>query len=193
MSEVDDRTPRRDATRNRNLLLAAAQKAFAEDGPDVSLEDIAHAAGVSRTTLYRHFTTREELATQVFERNVILIERRAGELTGQPRGVEQLFDLVLSMLAANRSVARVVMSVNLAWSKGLAVRTAEALRPLVEHAQAVGEMVSGIGVEEVMIAVSMADGAFNDSGATDRDRLHERVRQMLHRALFSVSDRGRMV
>ncbi|MEV0826789.1 TetR/AcrR family transcriptional regulator [Nonomuraea rubra] len=57
---------RRDARRNRDKLIAAAQAAFtAADGP-VTLEAIARQAGVGIGTLYRHFPTREDLVDAVY-------------------------------------------------------------------------------------------------------------------------------
>ncbi|NJP88852.1 TetR/AcrR family transcriptional regulator [Nonomuraea sp. FMUSA5-5] len=57
---------RRDARRNRDKLIAAAQAAFsAADGP-VALEAIAREAGVGIGTLYRHFPTRESLVDAVY-------------------------------------------------------------------------------------------------------------------------------
>jgi len=52
---------RRDAQRNRDLLVAAAQRVFATRGLDVPLEDIAKEAGVSIGTLYNRFPARGEL------------------------------------------------------------------------------------------------------------------------------------
>jgi AcrR family transcriptional regulator len=52
---------RRDAQRNRDLLVAAARRAFAARGLDVPLEDIAKEAGVSIGTLYNRFPTRGAL------------------------------------------------------------------------------------------------------------------------------------
>ena len=49
---------RRDAQRNRELLVAAARHVFAKRGLDVPLEDIAKEAGVSIGTLYNRFPTR---------------------------------------------------------------------------------------------------------------------------------------
>ncbi|WP_226900620.1 TetR/AcrR family transcriptional regulator [Nonomuraea phyllanthi] len=61
-----DRPVRRDARRNRDKLIAAAQAAFAaSDGP-VALEAIARQAGVGIGTLYRHFPTREDLVEAVY-------------------------------------------------------------------------------------------------------------------------------
>src|SRR6185312_1176153 len=60
------KSPRADATRNRDRLLQVAREAFAAaDGP-VSLEGVARAAGVGIGTLYRHFPTREALVEAVY-------------------------------------------------------------------------------------------------------------------------------
>ncbi|QXE33856.1 TetR/AcrR family transcriptional regulator [Streptomyces sp. GMY02] len=58
---------RRDARRNRDLLLGCARAAFAERGADASLEQIARAAGLAIGTLYRHFPTRLDLLVAAIE------------------------------------------------------------------------------------------------------------------------------
>ena len=55
------RAPRADARRNRDLLLEAAERHFAEHGVAGPLDAIAKRAGVGPGTLYRHFPTREAL------------------------------------------------------------------------------------------------------------------------------------
>ncbi len=47
--------------RRRAAFVAAGGRAIDEHGPDASAEQIAAAAGVSRTVLYRYFRDREEL------------------------------------------------------------------------------------------------------------------------------------
>jgi AcrR family transcriptional regulator len=61
---------RADAQRNRDALLLAAAAAFAENGVETSLEDIALRAGVGIGTLYRNFPTREALIEAVYRNEV---------------------------------------------------------------------------------------------------------------------------
>lgn len=68
---------RADARRNRGLILAAARTAFARDGIDASLDEIARSAGVGPGTLYRHFPSREHLLCELLhERQAVLLSRR---------------------------------------------------------------------------------------------------------------------
>lgn len=58
---------RRDAERNRQLLLAAAHEVFSEQGLEAPLEEIARRAEVGIGTLYRRFPTRTALIGALFE------------------------------------------------------------------------------------------------------------------------------
>jgi AcrR family transcriptional regulator len=62
------RPERADARRNREAILAAAGRLFAEREPDeVSMDDIACEAGVGKPTLYRRFGDRAGLVRAVLE------------------------------------------------------------------------------------------------------------------------------
>ena len=65
-----ERPMRKDAQRNRDLLLGAASAMFAAHGVEYPLEDIAREAGVGIGTLYRHFPTRGALIEAVYRREV---------------------------------------------------------------------------------------------------------------------------
>lgn len=57
---------RADAARNRQRILEAAERLFAERGPEsVSMDDVARAAGVGKGTLFRRFGDRAGLARTV--------------------------------------------------------------------------------------------------------------------------------
>lgn len=74
---------RADAVRNRELLLGVAREAFAADGVDVSLEEIARRAGVGIGTLYRRFPTREDLIESVLSGEYARLEELARMLADQ--------------------------------------------------------------------------------------------------------------
>jgi serine phosphatase RsbU (regulator of sigma subunit) len=58
------RRQRSDRALNRTKLVEAARDLLARD-PDAEMADIAKAAGVARSTAYRHFATREEIIQAV--------------------------------------------------------------------------------------------------------------------------------
>jgi AcrR family transcriptional regulator len=60
MSDVSTRPLRADAERTVRTILEAAERVLARD-PAATMEDIATAAGVARTTVHRRFSTREAL------------------------------------------------------------------------------------------------------------------------------------
>jgi len=58
---AEERALRADARRNREKVLRAARRAFAKEGLDAQMDDIAKAAGVGVGTVYRHFPRKEDL------------------------------------------------------------------------------------------------------------------------------------
>src|SRR3954463_24710 len=66
----EPRPQRADARRNRERILAAAPEAFANDGREVQMPDIARGAGVGVGTLYRHFPAKEDLVRALVEDKV---------------------------------------------------------------------------------------------------------------------------
>ncbi len=58
---LGERALRADARRNRDAVLVAAYRLFAEHGLDAQIDEIAVAAGVGVGTVYRHFPTKDDL------------------------------------------------------------------------------------------------------------------------------------
>ncbi|MFG2477420.1 TetR/AcrR family transcriptional regulator [Streptomyces fagopyri] len=80
---ASQRPHRKDAARNYDALLAAAREAFAENGAEASLEDIARRAGVGIGTLYRNFPTRRRLFESVYADEVDALCRVAQDVAAQ--------------------------------------------------------------------------------------------------------------
>jgi AcrR family transcriptional regulator len=86
------RTLRADARRNVELLIAAARVAFAAEGANAPLDDIARAAGVGSGTLYRHFPTRLALLEAVYRDSVERLCAEGERLAATEPPTEALID-----------------------------------------------------------------------------------------------------
>jgi AcrR family transcriptional regulator len=161
---ADPETPlRADALRNRNLILAAAKRMFAERGPDVPLEEIAREAGVGIGTLYRRFPDRAALIRAVardsFE-HVLTQVRSAVEETssawdGLVRALRSSRELQLSVqLAVLSPLARETLT-NDPRARQFRIELLYALDALVRAAQAEGTLRQDIGSGDVAWLISM--------------------------------------
>ena len=73
---VSERASRSDQEANRGLILAAAARQLVRDGR-INMRRLATEAGVSRSTLYRHFSARELLEEELRRQAVTLVSREA--------------------------------------------------------------------------------------------------------------------
>jgi AcrR family transcriptional regulator len=80
MSELAEKPLRADARRNREKVLTAARKVFAEQGVDAQMDDVARCADVGVGTVYRHFPTKEALLQALTEELFAVIAAHAREL-----------------------------------------------------------------------------------------------------------------
>jgi AcrR family transcriptional regulator len=86
---------RRDARRNRALIIEAAREVFAAGGFDAPLDAVARRAGVGHGTLYRHFADRYALAAAIFDENVRDIENLAAAYAGRVDAFDALLRAVV--------------------------------------------------------------------------------------------------
>ena len=70
MTEIGQRPLRSDAERNRRLVLEAAAEAFAEEGLDVGMAEIARRAGVGNATVFRRFPTKDALYEAIVDEKI---------------------------------------------------------------------------------------------------------------------------
>jgi AcrR family transcriptional regulator len=94
---------RSDARRNLERVLDAAAEVFAEEGPEASIDEIAHRAGVGHGTVFRRFPTKDDLMFAVIERRVEEMRALAEEaLTVEDPGAA-FFDFVRRLAELNMS------------------------------------------------------------------------------------------
>jgi AcrR family transcriptional regulator len=154
------REQRADARRNRDRLLEVASEAFARDGIDTSLEEIARTAGVGIGTLYRHFPNRDALLEAVFRRNVDDISDQADELLATlpaDQALAQWMARFVRYVATKKGLAMHLKSVVshdaeiFAYSHG---RMNTAMRRLVEAGQREGTIRPDVDYEDVLRGLS---------------------------------------
>ncbi|MFJ9583992.1 TetR/AcrR family transcriptional regulator [Streptomyces acidicola] len=111
---MPERKPRKDAARNREAVLAAADALFArsESPEDITMADVATAAGVGKGTLFRAFGDRAGLLRALYEARLEPV-REAIETGPPPLGpatpphqrVLALLDAALCFKLDNRRLA----------------------------------------------------------------------------------------
>jgi AcrR family transcriptional regulator len=104
LAQTADRPLRKDAARNRQLLLDAAAAVFAEHGLEAGVEEVARAAGVGIGTLYRRFPTKDALVAALVHDVMTTMLRLAQNATGQAggTGLEHFLEAASSYQAAHR-------------------------------------------------------------------------------------------
>jgi AcrR family transcriptional regulator len=140
------RKPRADAQRNRDGLLEAAKAAFAEVGPEASLDEIARRARVGIGTLYRHFPTRDAIVEAVYRREVQQLADAAPRLADCLPPAESLrawMRVFIDYIAAKKVIAPALKSLvggGSALYADSSARINGAIALLVERARASGDI-----------------------------------------------------
>jgi AcrR family transcriptional regulator len=102
---------RKDAALNRERLLAAAAELFAEQGLDVTLNDIAHRAGVGVGTAYRRFANKEEVIEALFDQRLEEVIAVAQEALNDPdawHGLVTFLEQSLHMQFGDRGLTQIM-------------------------------------------------------------------------------------
>jgi|SRR5215212_4025546 AcrR family transcriptional regulator len=151
---VTPRPLRADAERNRERILAAAAEMLAERGLDVSLDDIAMAAGVGVGTVYRRFTDKDALIDALFEEKTgraVALARAALEIEDPWEGFATFFRGMCRMQAEDRGFKEALLSRDRGRERVAAAR--DTIAPLaiqlLQRAQAAGVVRADLGPYDV--------------------------------------------
>jgi AcrR family transcriptional regulator len=172
---VDAERPlRKDAQRNRDLLLGVAADAFATHGVEYPLEDIAHEAGVGIGTLYRHFPTRAALIEAVYRREVAqLCDSVDGllETLSADAALEAWMHNFVAYIATKRGLSAALRDMMAAEPDLFAVTRAhirEAASKVLSAAVEAGAIRPVIEAEDLIRAMGAVCMATDDAGYSDR-------------------------
>jgi AcrR family transcriptional regulator len=102
---------RKDAEQNRLRLLAAATELFAARGFGVTLNDVAHHAGVGIGTVYRRFANKEELLEALFDQQVAEISEVADTALADPdpwHGLTWYLEQAMVLQARDKGLAQIL-------------------------------------------------------------------------------------
>ena len=169
---------RKDARRNRALLLEAATQVFHDVGADAPLDLIAVRAKVSNATLYRHFPTRRELLGAVYAQTIdaLCVEARTRVEDGDDDALFDWFGVVVDHMQAGRGLRDTLAAAYALAPEGAAVEVDEwherirvTAEPLFTRALRRGRIRASVQWTEVLALVTaVARAAGADRTAADR-------------------------
>lgn len=169
--ELELRRPQRaDARRNYDALIAAAHGAFAELGPQAPLEEIARRADVGIATLYRNFTTREELVEAVYLEEVEAVCRVADDVVElEPwSALIAWLDRLAAYLGTKRALIE-ALNRESSTLKACRQNLVDAGGPLLRRAQDAGVVRHDVAIDDVMRLVNAITGVkYADDGQRDK-------------------------
>jgi AcrR family transcriptional regulator len=143
MAHQGDRPLRKDAAANRDRLLAAAGELFAERGLEVTLNDIAHHAGVGVGTAYRRFANKEQVIDALFEdslQRVTVLARECLEQADPWQGLVSFLERSLHMQFGDRGLSQIMNETTLGLPRVADARDriAPLFEQLVQRARSAG-------------------------------------------------------
>lgn len=190
--EPSDRPLRRDAERNRQRILQAARELFAQRGLAVTLNDVAHHAGVGVGTVYRRFPDKAHLIDELFEQRLAELESLMQEAVDDPdpwRGLRRFLERSLSMQAADCGLKDLMTGMPDGVDRVCRIR--DRLLPmvadLVARAQAAGTLRADISPQDVP-ALQLMLGTLIDASRDLSPELWQRYLALMMRGMAAADD-----
>jgi AcrR family transcriptional regulator len=182
LTDTDARAPRADAARNRDMLLAAATRAFASAETEPSMRAIAREAGVGIATLYRHFPTRESLVDAIYHDQVERLTAGARELLRQlppAQAMRQWMDLFGEWLATKHgmldTLAAMLESGAIAHAQSR-TELLDAITTILDAGRAAGDIRGDVSAEDIAASLT---GIFTVMGKPANQAQANRVLNLL--------------
>jgi AcrR family transcriptional regulator len=166
---------RADARRNQKRILDAARAQIAETGSDVSMDQIAKAAGVAVGTLYRHYPTKTDLVhavlTEFMETRVDRVDEASRTLTAPGDAMARITEMLTTFVedaAKNQAVKESARVLDASYmTPELEDRGGAALKILIDRAAADGDLRPEISADDIYLMMLSAPNRLPKPG---RDR-----------------------
>jgi AcrR family transcriptional regulator len=184
---------RSDAVRNRALVIAAAESAFAGSGIDVPIDEIARRAGVGKATVYRSFPTKGHLIAGVAIERLDRFERMVREALAE-EDAGAAFRAVLIAMATSGADDRVLIDAMRLASpipelEAARARLGEALERLMRRAKRQGRLRRDADPADVRVLLSGLKHALTEEQQRDR-AVWERYANLVADALGAGGERA---
>ena len=182
----------------RRKIVAAAAPIFNQRGFEgSSLSELMHATGLKKGGIYRHFSSKEELAAEAFDYNwEAAWKTRMRDLDDQATGVDQLKKLIANFIDYRPAIAGGCPVLNTAVDSDdgnpiLRERVAKALRSwtgylekIVKQAAKRGEIKPGVDPKAVAtLIVATLEGALMMTRVEGNNQALRRVQKHLNHYL----------
>ncbi|WP_413451460.1 helix-turn-helix domain-containing protein [Georgenia phoenicis] len=152
---------RSDAVRNRTRILETAHAQLTAVGPEVSMGEIARAAGVAVGTLYRHFPTKADLVAATLEQHLVTLTdelraaaTRVADGASAAEEVRELLRASVHSQADSRILKETARSLDLTDAGEALGALDEALSRLLELGTAAGEIRPGTTTADIYLLMS---------------------------------------
>jgi AcrR family transcriptional regulator len=153
---VSARPLRRDAERNRQRILRAADEIFTQRGLEASLDDVAHHAGVGVATVYRRFPDKTSLVDALFEQRVDALVSLAEHAYAEPDAWQALVSFLehaAQKLSGDRGLRQLLMFAanghdRVDYARN---RMKPAVDRLLKRAQAEGQVREDLGATDIPV------------------------------------------
>ena len=168
---ANPRPLRRDAVRNRERLLAAARQLFAEQGFEVTLDDVARHAGVGVGTAYRRFANKGELLNAIFAEQTVELAAAADAAHADPdpwHALVSYLERSLALQLRDRALAQIVSGDRLSveqhdWNRDVMAPKNRAIVARARDAGVLRDDVEGTDLTFIQVGLNAIMGRSRDT------------------------------
>ncbi len=190
--QAAERPLRKDAERNRQRIIQAADEIFTQRGLEASLDDVARHAGVGVGTVYRRFPDKASLVDALFEKRIDALVEMAEDAYGQPDAWEALASFLqqaAEKLTGDRGLRQLLMFAAAGHDRVDYARNKmkPAVERLLKRAQAEGQVREDLGATDMPVLEFMI-GAVAEYAHPVRPDLWRRFLALMLDALRPARD-----